>query len=1050
MCGIAGIVSLKPIAGIHGTLDVMLAAQAHRGPDDEGVRIFNPDCSESSPCVALGNRRLAIIDLSPSGHQPMCSPDGRICVTFNGEIYNFRALRKELEAGDCKFRSNTDTEVLLHGYRRWGIERLLDRLDGMFAFAVWDQDKRRLVLARDRLGEKPLYYSWDGARLVFASELRSLLAANLVERSIQPAAVRAFLAFGSVPAPLTIVRGISTLPPANYLTLGDGHLQLRRYWQLSFQEDPDITEVRAIEEMGRLLYESVQSRLISDVPLGVFLSGGLDSSTIVGLMREASPSARIRTFAATFQESEYSEGPFAQHVAQRFNTEHTERQISAGEVLTELPKIIQAMDQPTIDGINTYFISKITRESGTVVALCGIGADELLGGYRQFIDVARLARIWSRLTSIPGGAALASGMLRWAGSDRRVAKLRTQLRQQYSCEASYLAVRGLMLGEMLARLIPKEVDGEADGFEAVEYLRTFSDSSVQDIRNRVSLLELSVYMHNQLLRDTDVMSMAHSLEVRVPFLDHRLVEFIATVPASVKFAAPPKGLLRKLMKTRLPPEIVSRPKFGFTFPIERWLKIEWRETAEAVFEKPGPDGLINRVGAASLWREFLNGRSHWSQVWALVVLQRWYEDAFRSQGQMSHVPHGLTVVDRAVSALHPPSPVAMSAERRKSEQRKPTIIGIFGSLDEHGGIERACRHMAAAMVTLGRKGGEQYRLFSLNDSRGLHEMKIDSISFSFTGFARNKARLAAAVMCAAPATRLAYIGHANLAPLGLCMRMLNPSMHYQVATYGIEVWQPLSKLNGMALRSANKVTSISEFTREQVLDLQKVESTKAVLLPLALDPAFYASSREQVAVLGNGSSNCTILTIGRTSIHDQYKGIDTVIRALPKVIEKIPNVRYVVVGDGDDRSRLERLADATGVRERVFFMPQSTDRKLAEYYRACDIFVMPSSKEGFGLVFLEAMAFGKPVIGGNFGGTPDLIKDGVNGFLVKCNDPDALAGRITLLLASPELRAFMGEAGRRMVAEKYTFEHFVRGVEDVLNGRGAVQEADRGVCNFPQ
>jgi asparagine synthase (glutamine-hydrolysing) len=372
-----------------------------------------------------------------------------------------------------------------------------------------------------------------------------MLAAGMAEREIQPGAVRAYLTFGSVPAPMTMVRSVKALPPATYLTLTDNQLKLHRYWQLSFQEDRCITEARAVEELRGLLYDAVQARLISDVPLGVFLSGGLDSSTIVALMREASPGVRIRTFAAIFCESEYSEGRYASQVAQCFKTEHTEHKIIAGEVLQELPRIIQAMDQPTIDGINTYFISKVTRESGTIVALCGTGADELLGGYRTFNDVARVSRAWGVVGSIPGGTALAAGILRRASSDRRVTKLTAQLRQQYSPEASYIAVRGLILEEQLDRLIPSQVQNEADGFDAIEYLRELSDGRGDGIRNRVSLLELSTYMHNQLLRDTDVMSMAHSLEVRVPFLDHRLVEFVARIPSSIKFADPPSTTLLK-------------------------------------------------------------------------------------------------------------------------------------------------------------------------------------------------------------------------------------------------------------------------------------------------------------------------------------------------------------------------------------------------------------------------------------------------------------------------------------------------------------------------
>jgi glycosyltransferase involved in cell wall biosynthesis len=289
-------------------------------------------------------------------------------------------------------------------------------------------------------------------------------------------------------------------------------------------------------------------------------------------------------------------------------------------------------------------------------------------------------------------------------------------------------------------------------------------------------------------------------------------------------------------------------------------------------------------------------------------------------------------------------------------------------------------------------------------------------------------------MRTAAVTRLVCIGHANLAPLGASLRMLNPRIRYQVATHGIEVWQPLPKLRALALRHADTVTSVSRFTREQVTRLQGVDASKAVVLPWALDPEFLASSRERATVLRNGKSNYTILTVSRLSKGDRYKGIDTVIRALPRVIEQVPRALHVVVGDGDDRSRLEQLADTTGVSEHVLFLGKTTDQGLVNAYRDCDVFAMPSVGEGFGLVFLEAMAFGKPVIGGNFGGIPDLINDGVNGFLIKRDDVHTLANRITRLLRSPDLSAGMGEAGRKIVAEKYTFDRFVRGFENVLTG----------------
>jgi phosphatidyl-myo-inositol dimannoside synthase len=363
---------------------------------------------------------------------------------------------------------------------------------------------------------------------------------------------------------------------------------------------------------------------------------------------------------------------------------------------------------------------------------------------------------------------------------------------------------------------------------------------------------------------------------------------------------------------------------------------------------------------------------------------------------------------------------------------KPIWIGIFGSLMAHGGVERANRHMAAALALQARQRQEEYRIFCLNDPRGNHAMSVGGLSFRFSGFARHKLRLATVVMWAASKIRVACIGHAYLAPLGLSIRVLNPGARYLVATHGIEVWQPLGRLRALALRRADRVISPSRFTHAQAVRFQKVRTSKAVVLPWGLEPAFYQVSTQQAAISHNHGSTPTILTVSRISPSDASKGIDTIICALPRVIEQVPQVRYVVLGDGDDRRRLEQLADAKRVRRHVSFIAGATDAQVTDHYRGCDLFAMPSFKEGFGLVFLEAMAFSKPVIGGNYGGTPDLIRDGSNGFLLERDDVDGLSQRITLLLNNPELRARMGEAGRRLVVERYTFERFMRRFENVL------------------
>ena len=623
MCGIAGVITNESLRDLHGALQRMLRAQAHRGPDDEGVITLPSDSAHQTPCVALGSRRLAIIDLSPAGHQPMSNEDGMIWVTYNGEIYNFIDIRDELIKRGHRFRSNTDSEVLVHGYEEWGIEGLLRRLRGMFAFAIWDQKNRRLFVARDRLGKKPLYYAWDGRIFLFASELKSLLASGLITRRLNPAGVVAYLSLGSVPAPLTMIDGVEALPPGCYLTLQNRNLELKHYWHLSFHEDPNLKEDEVIERLRPLLQESVKLRLVSDVPVGAFLSGGIDSSAIVALMREAT-GGTIRTFSMVFKEKEYSEGSFARLVAEHFETEHTEYEVTADEVLCEFPKIIWAMDQPTIDGVNTYFVSKVTRDSGTIVALSGVGGDELFGGYSSFQRVPRLYYLSRAAHAVSGCGWALEKILGAVARNGRLHKLRALFQHPASPEMSYLAVRGLYLGDELKALVnPDLLEHGLRLFTPLSYLQEITaDYDGLCPPNTVSLLELRAYMHNQLLRDTDVMSMAHALEARVPFLDHVLVEFLASVPAKYKFTGTPKALLVNALPRKLPQAVIERPKGRFTFPFERWLAGPWNAWLEDVLNRLNTE-IFNPQEVRALRHRFIEGNVHWSRIWAVVVLQAW-------------------------------------------------------------------------------------------------------------------------------------------------------------------------------------------------------------------------------------------------------------------------------------------------------------------------------------------------------------------------------------------------------------------------------------------
>ncbi len=644
MCGIAGILSVSGLSSEREISSVkkMLEAQVHRGPDDAGLY--------HDEYVVLGHRRLSIIDLSPAGRQPLSNEDGTVFTICNGEIYNYRDLRRELSASGHVFSSNSDTEVIVHGYEEWGIEKLLDRLVGMFAFVIYHrkvnatdgvQNRQsgkdfEFYLVRDRLGKKPLYYSWDGERLLFASEVKALMTSGLVEQEVDETAVQAYLMFGSIPTPLTIISGVKSLEPSTYVRVDRNDWEEKQYWKISFCENVSMSQQDVIDQLQELLLDSVKCRLISDVPLGVFLSGGVDSSAILSLLNEVTEKP-IRSYSLGFQESEFNEANIARSVAQQFRTEHVELEMTAESVFETLPEIFQAMDQPTIDGVNTFLVSKLARTSGAIVAISGLGGDELFGGYPSFNHVPRLFRFSRAINAVPGLGEILNAMLEHRPKWTKIKKLKCVLQNPLSAEAAYLSVRGLFLNGQQGSM--GQGEQACRNFSPLESLRQLGIQSTDiDLRNMVSLLELRSYMHNQLLRDTDVMSMAHGLEVRVPFLDHRLVEFLAIVPAQFKFTDQTKALLLKAIPTPLPPQVTSHPKRGFTFPFDSWFRGKWRPYIEEILMEENTQ-VLDVENTRLLWDLFLKGQVHWSRIWCLVVLRVWLRQFHVGWGQIPYSHH---------------------------------------------------------------------------------------------------------------------------------------------------------------------------------------------------------------------------------------------------------------------------------------------------------------------------------------------------------------------------------------------------------------------------
>jgi len=634
MCGIFGIIGLKARVPSE-LLERATKSLAHRGPDDSGTVILHDSVNEEIE-IGLGNRRLAILDLSPQGHQPMNDPATGNWIVYNGELYNFREVRSKLQREGLYFHSNSDTEVILKAYTHWG-ERCLSEFRGMFAFAIWDAQHHRLFVARDPMGIKPLYFCQSDRYFIFSSEVRTLLGTGLVPRVIDGAGLVNYFTFGSVYDPNTLVEGVNALPAGCYLTWENGQMKHEQYWDLvgpNIREDSDDAYAspnnhRELEhEIAEMLDEAVRMQLVSDVPVGVFLSGGIDSSSLVGILSRNN--IRPSTFSIVFQESDYSEAEYSRAIAQQFHTDHHEITVTQSDFFAAIDPAIHAMDLPTIDGINTYFVSERTRAAGVKVVLSGLGGDESFAGYSSFRTVPgmeRLANAWERVPEVIRGP-LANMFAALAPSSDQNRKLVALGRDTEEIVHPYFLSRMLFT--------PEQQRGLLSNISPAAFVRTkqpltesLSRTRSLDPINRVSYLETRCYMLNTLLRDSDFMSMAHGLEVRVPLIDHQLARRILALPGSCKLdARTPKPLLVKALRGQLPDNIVYRPKRGFTLPFEHWLRSDLRPVVESTLSKiaEGPlAGLISQPAALRVWNDFLERRTSWSRPWSLYVLQSWCE-----------------------------------------------------------------------------------------------------------------------------------------------------------------------------------------------------------------------------------------------------------------------------------------------------------------------------------------------------------------------------------------------------------------------------------------
>lgn len=911
----------------------------HGGPDDGGIY------QSAKHGVVLGNRRLAIIDLSDKGHQPMPDQDGTVWITFNGEIYNYLDLKIELNALGAIFQSDTDTEVIIQAYKYWGTAAFA-RLRGMFAFALFDEVKNLTYLVRDSIGIKPLYYHRSGNGISFASEVKAFSSAGIAEQPDENWPIR-FLAYGHIPEPFTTLKNVFSLPKGNFLCWDHqtNKYQILPYY-LPVQTEQITNEEDAKKAISSVLDSTLQRQLLADAPLGVFLSGGVDSSLLTLLAHRHKKSA-LKTVSIFFDEEAFNERAFQDIITQKTGTENYAHLVTQKDFEDALPAIINNMDMPTTDGVNSWFISKYARQAGLKAVLSGLGGDELFGGYPSFKRIKYLNYL----------KALPSPVLNMASKLSRGGVKRLSLLKHKHPLAEYLFLRGLFAPEDIAQILNIKEQRVVD----VLFGSPLNLSHLKG-QERAGWFETNLYMQNQLLHDTDIMSMAHGLEVRVPFLDEDFVQTANQIAPDIRYGdKQPKQLLIDAHANLLPPEIWQRKKMGFSFPLQKWMRTHPQISDSKTYTSDYTKKIIS---------DFNVGKEHWSKAFALYQLQ--------------NLP---------VSVIKQPY--------------KKIALLTLETFSTTGGIQKMTRTLAKVLGRISKKHAWDFKLWSGYDNEAdvdLNYIRPDD----FKGFDKKRYLMVVKALAGARKSDVVILSHINLAIIGWVIKFINPQCKVWLIAHGIEVWRPLSFLKRKLLASCDKIISVSNFTQQKVVDLHHADIAKCVVLNNALDPliklpaAFdkpdYLAKRYNLT-----PQNKVVFTLTRLASSEQYKGYEKVIEAISLIKTEFPSVKYLLSGKYDDIefARIKRLINKFDVQDQVIITGYIDEAELEDHFLLADLFILPSKKEGFGIVFIEALACGLPVICGNQDGSRDAVRNGELGKTVDADSISELTAAMTSCLQTP-------------------------------------------------
>lgn len=968
MCRIAGIIDPSS-TNLIGEITAMRDCMKHGGPDAEGVYLDN-----EFP-LALGHRRLSFLDLSAAANQPMSDCDNQLQIVFNGEIYNFKDLKSELQLKGFYFKTGSDTEVILKAYQHWG-KQCFQKFNGMFAIAIFDKRSSQLILARDHAGIKPLYYSKLANRFYFASEVKAFKALHSQWQENETWKIY-LLTFGHIPQPATTLTNVFALKKGTLMVVDVTSLSITEETFCAFTFQSVITSLtEAVSVVKQQVESAVERHLIADAPIGLFLSGGLDSSLLT-LLAHRTLNQNLHTISITFNEEQFSEARYQKLVIDKTGANHSSCLVTDHEFFSSLPDIMQAMDQPSIDGINSYFICKYARKSGLKAVLSGIGADELFGGYDSFNRTDKI----NLLRRIPNFAfGLAENMP--DSKKRKLAFLRRK-----DLLGGYLLHRGLNTPHQVAAILNcsiKQVN------QAIDQVSVPQSHEIKDGRDQVSWLDQNLYMQNQLLKDTDYMSMWFGLEVRVPFLDKELMQAVHSIAPGIKYhSAIKKHLLVKAFADVLPNEISYRRKQGFIFPFKNWI------TSVQTSDQRNPAFLKAQ-------RNLQTGSIQWAHYWAYLL-----------------------ACHRSNIRYYPHSP------------RRVLFLNLK-TFSLTGGIEKFNRAFLKALADHENEG------IVVADAMSAYDSGTDDRYFRaehYTAFNGSVIRFVYRVIKSAKQYNTIVLAHINLGFIGLIIKKVAPKTQIVLITHGIEVSERLTASRRRTVKDADLILAVSRFTKETIQKIHNIAPEKIIIFPNTIDPYFAAPVlfnkpgylADRYGIL---PQTPVIFTLTRLSHDEKYKGYDKVMEIMPSLKERFPNVRYILSGkhDAEEKSRLEVLRQKNNLEKNLILTGFVKEEEIIDHFLLADAFIMPSRAEGFGIVFIEAMACGLSVIAGNKDGSVDALRNGELGSLVDPADEAEILETLQTILhkKSEDSNTEKKKALQQKVYQSFGFDMYKKNLQKIL------------------